>query len=125
MKSTNFLSFTEREEAMTDMLVGLGLKRNVARVLVYLSSTDETTSRMIERGTDLRQPEVSLAMRQLQEYRWIKSTESKADSKGRPVKIYRLSQPISVIMDFIESEKKQEAKTQLDLILKLRETISV
>jgi predicted transcriptional regulator len=125
MKSTNFLSFTEREEAITDILIGLGLKRNVARVLVYLSSTEEATSRMIERGTDLRQPEVSMAMRQLREHQWVKSTESKADSKGRPVKIYRLSYPISVIMDSIESEKRKEAKIQLDLIQKLRETISV
>jgi predicted transcriptional regulator len=125
MKSTNFLSFTEREEAITDILIGLGLKRNVARVLVYLSSTEEATSRMIERGTDMRQPEVSMAMRQLREHQWVKSTESKADSKGRPVKIYRLSYPISVIMDSIESEKRKEAKIQLDLIQKLRETISV
>jgi predicted transcriptional regulator len=122
---TNFLSFTEREENITDILVGLGLKRNVARVLVYLSSTEEATSRMIERGTDLRQPEVSMAMRYLREYHWVKSTESKADSKGRPVKIYRLSQPITQIMDSIEGEKRKEAEIQLGLIQKLRDTISV
>lgn len=125
MKPTNFLSFTEREEAITGILAGLGLKRNVARVIVYLSSTEEATSRMIERGTDLRQPEVSMAMRQLRASRWIVSTERKAESKGRPVKIYRLSYPIAVIMDSIEEEKKKEAKTQLDLIQKLRETLVV
>jgi predicted transcriptional regulator len=125
VKSTNFLSFTEREETITDILVGLGLRRNVARVLVYLSSTDEATSRMIERGTDLRQPEVSMAMRQLRANRWVESTENRGDSKGRPVKIYRMTYPISAIMDSIEEEKKKEAKIQLDLIQKLRETISV
>jgi predicted transcriptional regulator len=123
VKSTNFLSFTEREETFTDILVGLGLKRNVARVIVYLSSTDEATSRMIERGTDLRQPEVSMAMRQLRASRWVESTEKKAESKGRPVKIYRLSRPITDIMDSIEQEKQKEAKIQLDLIQKLREAL--
>jgi Predicted transcriptional regulator len=77
VRPTNYLSFTEREETITDILVGLGLKRNVARVIVYLSSTEEATSRMIERGTDLRQPEVSMAMRQLRPYRWIQSTEKR------------------------------------------------
>jgi predicted transcriptional regulator len=125
LNSTNFLSFTEKEENIAEILVGLGLKRNVARVLVFLSSMDEATSRMIERGTDLRQPEVSMAMRQLREFRWIDSTESKADSKGRPVKIYRLSSSFTVIMDSIEGEKKKEAKIQLDLVQKLRESVSV
>ncbi|MDD1673235.1 MAG: ArsR family transcriptional regulator [Methanomicrobiales archaeon] len=125
MNPTNFLSFTEKEEHITDILVGLGLRRNVARVLVYLSSTDEATSRMIERGTDLRQPEVSMAMRQLREFQWIESTESKGDNKGRPVKIYRLSRPFKEIMDFIEGEKKKDARIQLELVQKLREAVSV
>ncbi len=125
MQNSNFISFTEKEEKMTEIFLGLGLKRNVARVLVYLSSTDEATSRRIERGTDLRQPEVSIAIRELRELRWVESRESKADSKGRPVKIYRLSHPIQWIMDTIEGQKKQQAKDQLDLIEELRQTIMV
>lgn len=125
MKSTNFLSFTEKEENITDIFVGLGLKKNVSRVLVYLSTTVEATSRMIERGTDLRQPEVSMAMRQLRANRWIESTENKTDSKGRPVKIYRLTHSMTAIIDSIEEEKNKEAKIQLDLVQKLREAISI
>ncbi len=125
MKPTNFLSFTENEETITDNLVGLGMKRNVARVIVYLSGTEEATSRMIERGTDLRQPEVSMAMRQLRAYHWVESTEKKADSKGRPVKIYRLSRSITSILDSIEEEKRKEATTQLELIQTLRSTLPV
>jgi len=54
-------------------------------------------------------------MRYLDEQNWITSRESKADSKGRPVKIYELSQPIHEIMDSIEKEKKKEANNQLAL----------
>jgi predicted transcriptional regulator len=124
MQTSNFISFTEKEEKMTDIFIGLGLKRNVARVLVYLSSTDEATSRMIERGTDLRQPEVSIAIRELRKLAWVVSRESKADSKGRPVKIYHLALPISAIMDTIEGQKKKQAKDQLDMIEELRQTIT-
>jgi predicted transcriptional regulator len=124
MRSDNVLYFTPREEEFADLLIGLGIKRNVAKVLVYLSHVSEATSREIERGTDLRQPEVSIAMRVMKESKWIDSRESKADSKGRPVKIYQLVRPVSEIMDTIESEKKKEAKTQLDLIQQLREYVS-
>jgi predicted transcriptional regulator len=93
-------------------------------VLVFLANTPEATSRAIERGTDLRQPEVSIAMRYLMEHAWITSRESKAESKGRPVKIYELAKPINDIMDSIEKEKKKEANHQLQLIQKLRNYIN-
>lgn len=124
MEPSNYLTFTDKEEKITNLFIGLGLKRNVARVLVYLTSTDEATSRMIERGTDLRQPEVSMAMRQLRGVEWIQSKAKRADSKGRPVKIYRLSRTIGEIVGSIEAEKKKEAKNQLDLIQELSQTIS-
>jgi len=124
MRPDKVLYFTEKEEEFTSLLMGLGLKRNVAKVLVYLANTRESTSRDIERGTDLRQPEVSIAMRYLTECAWVKARESTAESKGRPVKIYELARPIGEIMDSIEKDKKREAKTQLDLIQKLRDHIS-
>jgi predicted transcriptional regulator len=91
---------------------------------VFLANTPEATSRAIERGTDLRQPEVSIAMRYLMEQGWIKSRDSKAESKGRPVKIYELAKPITEIMDGIEKAKKKEANHQLQMIQKLRDYIS-
>ncbi|MDI6867284.1 MarR family transcriptional regulator [Methanoculleus sp.] len=117
-------SFTPRDEEVAELLMDIGIKRNVARVLVFLTNNAEATSREIERGTDLRQPEVSIAMRYLKECDWIDVRESRSESKGRPVKIYNLSRPISEIMDKIEYEKKKEARHQLDLIQKMRECIS-
>ncbi|MGA8377842.1 MAG: helix-turn-helix domain-containing protein, partial [Methanoregula sp.] len=63
----------------------IGIKKNAAKVLVFLANSSEATSHAIERGTDLRQPEVSLAMRYLMDQGWIMSWESKAESKGRPL----------------------------------------
>jgi predicted transcriptional regulator len=92
-------------------------------VLVFLAHTPEASSREIERGTDLRQPEVSIAMRYLAEQNWISSRDSKAENKGRPIKIYELSTAIDKIMDSIEKEKKKEARTQLAMVQKLRDYI--
>jgi predicted transcriptional regulator len=58
------------------------------------------------------------------EQKWVESRETKAENKGRPVKIYKLALPISEIMDIIEKEKKEEATNQLNLIRKLRDYIS-
>jgi predicted transcriptional regulator len=124
MKSKNVLYFTQREEEFAELLIRIGIRKNVAKVLVYLAHTPEATSREIERGTDLRQPEVSIAMAQMMEQTWVESRENKAENKGRPVKIYRLSRPIGEVMDTIEREKREEANTQLNLIQQLRDYIS-
>jgi predicted transcriptional regulator len=115
--------FTPREEEFADLLVQIGLKKNVAKVLVYLAHTPEATSRDIERGTDLRQPEVSIAMAAMIDQHWVENRETKAENKGRPVKIYKLSQHIGEIMDSIEKEKRAEATNQLNLIQQLRDYI--
>ncbi|ADN35543.1 transcriptional regulator, TrmB [Methanolacinia petrolearia DSM 11571] len=123
MKLEKVLTFTEKEEELADLLSEVGLKKNVAKVLVYLANTEEATSREIERGTDLRQPEVSIAMRTLSEKEWISNRESKAESKGRPVKIYNLSKPMPEIIDTLEKDKKEEIENQLEIIKKIRKIV--
>jgi predicted transcriptional regulator len=123
MKSKNVLYFTQREEEFADLLTKIGIKRNVSKVLVYLANTPEATSRDIERGTDLRQPEVSIAMAAMMEQKWVESRENKAENKGRPVKIYKLALPINEIMDNIERNKRNEANNQLKMIKQLRDYI--
>jgi predicted transcriptional regulator len=117
------MHFTKHENDFVKLLVDIGTRRNVAHVLVFLTNAPEATSRDIERGTDLRQPEVSMAMQYLTRQKWISNRESKAEGKGRPVKIYRLAKPISEVMDVIEREKRQKAKKQLNLIKKLQNFI--
>jgi len=123
MRQQKVQYFTKKEEEFANLLTETGTKKTIAKVLVFLANTPEATSREIERGTDLRQPEVSLAMRYLKEQGWISSRESKAESKGRPVKIYKLSRPVNKIMDNIEKEKKAEANNQLAMIQKVRDYI--
>jgi predicted transcriptional regulator len=102
-------------------LIKIGTKKNIARVLVFLAKTLETTSHAIERGTGLRQQEGSRAIGYLLDQGWIRSRESSGESKGRPMKIYELAKPIHEIMDCIDNEKKIEVSNQLALVQKVRE----
>ncbi|MGA2917602.1 MarR family transcriptional regulator [Methanoregula sp.] len=120
MKQESVQYFTEQEEEFANLLIEIGTKKNVATVLVFLASTPEATSRAIERGTDMRQPEVSIAMKYLIDQGWIRSRENSTKNKGRPMKVYELAKPITAIMDNIEREKKKEANNQLALIRKLQ-----
>ena len=65
--------FSEKEEEFANLLIDIGMKRNVAKVLVFLIYAKEATSRSIERGIDLRQPEVSLAIKYMAGQGWVMS----------------------------------------------------
>ena len=112
--------FTEKEEEFVNLLIEIGTKRTIAKALVFLANIKEATSRDIERGTDLRQPEVSIAIKYLEEQGWIKRWKTPSDRKGRPVWNYALAVPVPTIMASIEKKKKIEANNQLALIKKMR-----
>jgi len=124
MGQENVVNFAEKEEELVNLLFGLGIKRNVAKVLVFLAKTPMVTSRAIDQGTDLRHIEVVTVMHYLKKHGWVKSQENKATSKGRPMKIYELAKPIPEIVNGIEKEKIQKANDQLQLIQKLRSCVS-
>lgn len=115
--------FTEKEEEFSRTLVAIGVPRTVSKVLVFLANTPEATSRDIERGADLRQPEVSIAMQYLKERDWIASRVARNDSIGRPLNIISLSKPISEIIDHIRMEKEDEIKKKIALTKKIREFV--
>ncbi|HII99676.1 MAG TPA: MarR family transcriptional regulator [Methanoregula sp.] len=115
--------FTEKEEEFANLLIEIGTKRTIAKALVFLANTKEATSRDLERGTDLRQPEVSTAIKYLEKQGWIKSWKTPSDKKGRPVWNYALAVPVPEIMTSIEKQKKTEANNQLALIRKMRSYI--
>jgi predicted transcriptional regulator len=61
MKYLDVNQFDERDEEVTEALISLGMSRNEAKMLVYLQNVDEASSRELEKGTGLHQPEVSIA----------------------------------------------------------------
>ena len=121
MREETVQYFSEKEEEFATLLIETGLKKNIAKTLVFLASTAEANSRAIERGTDMSQPEISLAMKYLVDQGWIGCRESPSEKKGRPTITYELAKPITEIVDYIEKEKKNDANNQLALIRKLRD----
>jgi predicted transcriptional regulator len=65
MKKLNINQFDEKEEEIADILISLGMRKNVATTLAYMQNTKTATSIELERSARLRQPEVSIAMREL------------------------------------------------------------
>jgi len=65
MKEQTIQLFTDKEEEFVNLLIEIGTKKTVAQMLVFLANTSTATSRDLERGTDLRQPEVSIAIKYL------------------------------------------------------------
>jgi len=123
MRTETIQYFTEREMECISLLTGIGMKKHVAALLVFLANVPETSSRSIERGTDLRQPEVSTAMKYLMDRGWARMRGESSKNKGRPVKMYQLAVPITEIMDSLEKEKRREARDQLARFKKLRDHI--
>jgi predicted transcriptional regulator len=123
MRQENVQYFTEKEEEFANLLMEIGTRKNIAKVLVFLAKTPEATSLAIEQGTDLRQPEVSLAMAYMMDKSWIRSRECKGERKGRPMKMYTLTKTMNEILDYIENEKKIEAGNQLGRMHKLQEHV--
>ena len=113
--------FTDQEEEFIHALVKIGQTRTVASVLVFLSKTPEATSRDIERGTDLRQSEVSMAMKYLLERTWVTRRDDPTLRKGQPIKIYTLVVPMTKIFRILERDIKEEAQENLAAIKRMRE----
>jgi predicted transcriptional regulator len=121
MKSLSVNVLDKSDEEFADTLIELGLKRNVAKVLTYLKNVKDVTSRDLEMGSDLRQPEVSIAMRELEELGWIGEREEKKPGKGRPYKIYKLETNIESIIQHLEAQKKKESQAMMASIKRLKE----
>ncbi|WP_407356003.1 transcriptional regulator [Methanolobus sp. WCC5] len=112
---------SEKEYEIVELLRKLDMNRPVALTLACLSGGEEITSREIEKCSNLRQPEVSIAMRYLKDNNWVDiREEKKTEGKGRPVKLYRLVTPLDEIVQNIEQKILLESKYVLNNIEKLK-----
>lgn len=104
-------SLNSTDKKVIDLFDELGVSKNLAKTLMYISKVDHCRSSDIERGANLRQPEVSVAMQQLSDYGWIEKTNQKKEGKGRPIYIYKLTTDLDDIFDYFQHEKKQEIQS--------------
>jgi predicted transcriptional regulator len=124
MKDSTVKVLDDKDLEFAETLRSLGVQRNVAILITYLANVDEASSRDIEMGSNLRQPEVSIAMRSLRDNDWVSEKEVRRGGKGRPMKVYSLLTPIDEIISHFEEEKQQESAQTMESIQKLKELIT-
>jgi len=121
MKSLNIKQLYEKGEEIADALMSLGLSRNISMSLAFLENMNTATSLDLERSARLRQPEVSIAMRELKERDWVDEREEKKPGKGRPFKIYTLKVGFGEIVARLEKEQKKAFEEAQKKIKRLKE----
>jgi predicted transcriptional regulator len=90
-----------------EALASTGMPKGIARTLAFLSSKEDwATSKEIEKATKLRQPEVSIAVRDLEARGWVERDSLKRESKGRPINIYKMSVDLDKVYSSIEEDEK-------------------
>jgi len=110
MKGKRSMVLDENDEHAVDLFTDLGMPRNLAKTLVYISQCEECRSADVEQGADLRQPEVSVAMQELRRRGWARKRDLKKKGKGRPVHVYKLTKPLPEILETFEKEKLEEVE---------------
>ena len=111
MKKRESLVLDGKDDKAVQIFTELGMPKNMAKTLLYLSQVPECKSADIEQGADLRQPEVSIAMQELRKRGWIQKRDLKKKGKGRPVHIYKNTMSLSKIIKTFEQEKLKELET--------------
>jgi len=72
MRRKRSMVLDENDERAVELFTDLGMPKNLAKTLVYISQCEECRSADVEQGADLRQPEVSVAMQELRKKGWAK-----------------------------------------------------
>jgi len=120
MRSSEVRVFDDTDLEFIDILRNLNMSRNVASTLAFLSNVNEATSKDLELGSQLRQPEVSIAVKELKIFGWLDEREIKKEGKGRPMKVYKLAVPMGEIVNYLEKQTKEDTQRTMKNIEKLK-----
>ena len=123
MKRKESYVLDKDDDKAVQLFVKLGMPKNMAKTLLYLSQVPESKSADIEQSANIRQPEVSVAMQELRRRGWVKKRDIKKKGKGRPVHIYKTTTNLPEIWKTFEREKLKEVETLKNDISELKTII--
>ncbi len=124
MKRKRSFVLDDKDAKVVELFTDLGMPKNLAKTLMYISQVEECRSADVEQGADLRQPEVSVAMQELRRRGWAKKRDIKKKGKGRPVHLYKLTQDLNNILKSFEKEKMKEIENIREDLTQLNKLIS-
>lgn len=107
VKSSGY-TFSAKDREILDLMMSLGMSKNISRTVVFLSKTAEASSSDIERSIDLRQSEVSISIKWLRNNGWVASRTIRKPGKGRPAHMYKLRYSMGKIAREIGATKTEE-----------------
>ena len=112
-----YAGLPKEKAQLAEILERSGLHHNISQTLVFIHTKDTTTSKDIQKATNLRQPEVSIAIQELRKNDWVdKKDYKKGKGKGRPIHKYSLSQDFGKVIDhFIKENKNKIKEIQADI----------
>ena len=122
MKARQIKQLDEKDTIIAETLVSLGMNKNIALALTYLQNMNAATSIDLEQSSNLRQPEVSNAIKQLKKQDWINERVEKKIGKGRPTKVYSLKVEFNDIINQLKEQKNKsidEARKNIELLREL------
>jgi len=106
-----------------ELLISIGVPKKTAKTLVYLSTGEDLASQNIQSATDLRQPEVSIALRELENRGWVTKKNYKKEGKGRPIQLYTLTVPLDNAVNVLVKSKKSEIERMEKNIHRLQQIV--
>jgi len=123
MKHKRSFVLDEKDDRAVQLFTDLGMPKNLAKTLMFISQVEECKSADVEQGADLRQPEVSVAMQEMRRRGWAKKRDVKKKGKGRPVHVYKLTKNLPEILKSFEQEKMKQVDTIKDDLSQLNNLV--
>ena len=89
-------------------LIDLGMSPSIVKVILCLHIHGATTSKIMQTRCGLRQPEISTAIKALNERKMVRIQSKGANGRGRPSHIYELVESLQTCIDefTMEIEKR-------------------
>jgi len=80
-------------------LIDLGMSPSIVKVMLCLHTHGATTSKILQTRCGLRQPEISTAIKTLNERNMVGIQSKGANGRGRPSHIYELTESLPTCID--------------------------
>ena len=117
----------DRSNSLVLELENLGINHSISKVVVCLFHHPDSASLDMQNRCDLRQPEISQVVKNLENLNIIEKSKVKKTGRGRPSYRYSLSKSLLECIDILlklEQQKIDEKLQQMAEIRSLAEQIS-
>ena len=111
---------------MVELLVSLGAELNTAKTLMCLHMHGSSKSSDLQKRCNLRQPDVSVAIKKLRNLEIIHIVSTSSNGRGRPSHIYDLSVPLNeALIPFrnLAAERLTDLQKQLSRLTELSDSV--